>query len=164
LKKRLICLCIILCIFFVSSIFAQSVGVQSVGFQTHFGEVLDYIFFTPYFAYLRTNRSDKSIDLSMQYASFGSKIIGYINSKPKGFFTGIGISYNIILSESINSQLDQNEPFIKQSNDTKIGLASIIGYLFKMNTISINLESRYTFMQGGFNTWQIGAGVIYYLD
>jgi len=182
LRTKKVNILLILLIFSVSSLHAQKMGIQSVGinsgifipqkdwnngffleFHTNFGEVLDYIFFTPYFVYLHSNRPENSYNLSLQYASFGSKILGYINPKPRGFYTGIDLSFNTILTESITSQIDENDPEIKQFSDTKIGLGALVGYLFKFDVFSINIETKYILMQGGFNTFQIGAGVNYYL-
>jgi hypothetical protein len=107
--------------------------------------------------------NEKTYDLSLNYFSFGSKIIGYINSKPRGFYLGGSLSFNIISSDAVDYESVDNNFDIKKSNDTKIGFAPIAGYLFKRNTFSINIESRYTLIQGGFNTFQIGVGFNYIL-
>jgi hypothetical protein len=135
--------------------------------QTELGEILDYIFLSPYFDYMSSKRSEETsketYNLSLNYFSFGSKIIGYINSKPRGFYLGGSLSFNIISSDAVDYQSADENLYIKRSNDTKIGLAPVAGYLFKLKTVSITIESRYTLIQGGFNAFQIGVGFNYNL-
>ena len=99
----------------------------------------------------------------MQYLTLGTKIVGYINPNPKGFYLGLGISYQFISSESLYLQSETQSVQVKETTDTKVGLALIYGYLIKLKTTSILLESKYNFIQGGFNTFQLGVGINFYL-
>jgi hypothetical protein len=108
-----------------NTLFAQSKLVKSVGLgggmalpqsgwdpgfsilaQADFGEVVDYLFLFPFFNYSQAKKTetieDFSKDLSIQYIGGGAKLVGYINSKPRGFYFGGSLSYNYIISESFN--------------------------------------------------------------
>lgn len=132
-----------------------------------FGEVLDYIFSYPYIDFMRSVRSEdiseKPTRLSLQYLSFGSKFIGYLDSQPKGLYLGTDISFNLISSEGIQTSSDYINNDIKTLNHTKIGLSLLMGYLFKLEKVDFNIESRYTFIQGGFSIFQLGLGCNYIL-
>ena len=124
MKKINYILSLIIIIVFVSPLFSKPKLVKSVGLaagislpqndwdlgyiisgHADFGEVLDYLFLSPYFSYSNAGKSveigSASEDLSIQYLTMGVKIVGYINSKPRGFYFGGSISYNYISSESL---------------------------------------------------------------
>ena len=132
-----------------------------------FGEILEYIFFSPYIDYKRCERSEEiskeTAKLTLQYLSFGSKFIGYLDAEPKGLYLGSDISFNIISSEAIQNSSEHESDDIRTLNHTKVGISIIMGYLFKFETVSLNIQSRYTFIQGGFNIFQLGLGCNYIL-
>jgi hypothetical protein len=75
--------------------------------QADFGEVLDYLFLFPYLNYAQAQKTETieniSKDLSIQYFGGGAKLVGYLNSKPRGFYFGGSLSYYYINSDLIQS-------------------------------------------------------------
>jgi hypothetical protein len=131
--------------------------------QANFKEVLKYLFISPYFNYSTANQTKEfeniSEDLSINYLSIGAKIIGYLNSGPKGFYVGGAISFNIISSESLTiGQFSENTE-IQEDNTTKVGFSGLAGYLYPLKSISIFVESDYTLVPGGYNNFVVYTGI-----
>lgn len=135
----------------------------AIEIQTDFGEVLDYVFFTPFAGYWNSGFTEKAKDLSLQHITFGAKIFGYLNPKPRGFYLGTAIDFHIIYSESLAPQDYESIVEIEKSTDTKIGFAVIVGYLLKFKKYSIFLESKYVLIPSGFNTAMVSTGFSYNL-
>ena len=137
-------------------------GIAVTG-QIHMGEAIKYLYFTPYLSYSRAVRSEtingQSEELSIQYMTLGAKMIGYINSKPQGFYAGGELSYNLITYDEIQwGELSQGTQLIN-SNTTKLGFSVLAGYLFKLRKLSIFVEADYMFTVGGFNNPRFLTGV-----
>ncbi len=182
MKKYYFILGVLLVFSIVNPLFSQARLIKSVGVgaginlpqgdwdpgyllsaQANFGEVLKYIFVSPFFKYSTANQTkefeDISEDLSINHLSIGAKIIGYLNARPKGFYVGGAISFNIISSESIIlGQFNQNRK-IRENNTTKVGFAGLAGYLYPLKFISIFVESDYTLIPGGYNNFIVYTGI-----
>jgi hypothetical protein len=123
--------------------------------QTNFGEVLDYIFLTPFAYYAAASKSEETnqnkYDMTIQYIGFGTKMVGYLNSKPEGFYMGGYLSFNVISAESLLlGHLDQNT-FVESHTTTKLGLAVLTGYKLAFKKMNIFIEANYMLVPGGFN-------------
>ena len=134
--------------------------------QADFGEVLDYLFLSPFINYAQSQKTetieDFSKDLSIQYFGGGAKLVGYINSKPRGFYFGGSLSYYYIISESFNPDHVSEHSEINQTKTTKLGFGGLAGYLFTLKKISIFIETDYLLMQGGYNNFFVMLGLNYY--
>lgn len=123
--------------------------------QADFGEVVDYLFLSPFLNYSQATKTetieDISKDLSIQYFGGGAKLVGYINSKPRGFYFGGSLSYYYIKSESFNPEHVSEYSEIEVTNTTKLGFGGLAGYLFTLKKVSIFIEADYMLMQGGYN-------------
>jgi hypothetical protein len=131
--------------------------------QANFGEVLKYIFVSPFFNYSNANQTKEfeniSEDLSKNNLSIGAKLIGYLNARAKGFYVGGAVSFNIISSEALTiSQYSQNTE-IMEDNTTKVGFAGLVGYLYPLKSISIFIESDYNLVPGGYNNFIVYTGI-----
>jgi hypothetical protein len=165
-----------------NSLFSQSKLVKSVGIgggmclpqggwdpgfailaQANFGEVLDYLFFVPYLNYAQASKTETiesvSKDLTVQYIGGGAKLVGYINSKPRGFYFGGSLSYYYITSESFDPEYLSDFSEINTTKTTKIGFSGLAGYLFTLKKVSLFLEADYMLMQGGYNNLFVFAGI-----
>ncbi len=182
LKKYYYILGVLLVFSIVNPLFAQKRLIRSVGggagislsqgdwdpgfilsAQANFEEVLKYIYLSPFFNYSTANQAieheNLSEDLSINYLSIGAKIIGYLNARPKGFYIGSAISFNIISFESLTiGQYSQNTE-IREDNTTKVGFAALAGYLYPLKSISIFIESDYTLVPGGYNNFLVYTGI-----
>ena len=135
--------------------------------QTDFGEVLDYLFLFPFINYATAQKTETitsfSNDVTIQYFGGGAKLIGYINSKPRGFYFGGSLSYYYIKSESFNPEYISEHSEITQIKTTKVGFGGLAGYLYALKSIAIFIEADYIFMQDSFNNLSVLAGFNYYL-
>jgi hypothetical protein len=135
--------------------------------QSDFGEVIDYLFLFPYLNYAQATKTetieDISKDLTIQYIGGGAKLVGYINSKPRGFFFGGSLSYYYIASESFDPEHINEYSEIEKNKTTKLGFGALTGYLFKLKKVSIFVEADYIFMHDGYNNLLVFAGVNYIL-
>jgi len=140
-------------------------GGNSVLIQADFGEVVDYLFLSPFLNYAQAQKTETieefSKDLSIQYIGGGAKLVGYINSKPRGLYFGGSLSYYYITSESFNPEYISEHSEISQTKTTKVGFGGLVGYLYNMKKVSIFLESDYLFMQGGYNNLLVMLGLNY---
>jgi len=135
----------------------------TVGAQVNFGEGVKYLFISPYLLYSNTQQSvqigQMTEDLSIQYISLGTKFIGFINSKPRGFYLGGSISYNII-SEFLAEDGQLVDAYtIAKDNTTKVGYGALMGYLFTLKKFSIFIEANYMLVPGGYNNLQGLLGI-----
>ena len=131
--------------------------------QADMGEAIKYLYFSPYLGYARAGKSepfnDQAGNLVIQYLTLGMKIVGYINSKPQGFYAGTAISYNLINYDFVQwAELTPNT-YIANENTTKIGFSGLAGYLFMLKNLSIFVEADYMFTAGGFNNLSVFTGV-----
>jgi hypothetical protein len=128
---------------------------------------VDYLFLFPFFNYSQAEKTepieDFSKDLSIQYIGGGAKLVGYINSKPRGFYFGGSLSYNYITSESFNPEHISEHSEIDKRKTTKVGFGGLAGYLFALKKVSIFIETDYMFMQGGYNNLLVFTGINYHL-
>lgn len=177
-------ICFTLC--FTGSLFSQSKLVKSVGIgggvslpqggwdlgnsfllQTDFGEVIDYLFLSPYLHYAQATKTetlqDISRDLTVQYFGGGAKLIGYINSKPQGFYLGGSLSYYYIKSDIFKPDYVSEFSKIDTKSTTKLGFGGLAGYLFKLKRVSIFIETDYMLMNDGFNNLLVFVGLHYIL-
>jgi hypothetical protein len=171
---------------FSNSVFSQSKLVKAVGvgggislpqggwdlgtsflLQADFGEVVDYLFFLPYLNYARATKTetieDISKDLTIQYYGGGAKLVGYINSKPQGFYLGGSLSYYYIKSDQFNTDFVSELSEVESKNTTKLGFGALAGYLFKLKRVSIFVEANYMYMHDGHNNLQGLIGLNYIL-
>jgi hypothetical protein len=177
-QTRLIILFIIL--FLVSSLYGQklkSIGLNSGyiapledvknGFsleaRADFGEVLKYIFLFPSVGYKNVVETLNEQDFTRTHINFGAYFVGYINSKPQGFYGGLGIHYHVIQTEKLKQDYLNDEPSIIDETNTKLGLSVNLGYLLKFKKVSIYLEPGYNYIQGGFSILEVRLGISYIL-
>ena len=169
-----------------NSLFSQSKLIKSVGIgggislpqggwdlgnsilvQTDFGEVTNYLFLSPYLNYAQASKtetvSDISKDLSIQYFGGGAKLVGYINSKPRGFYFGGSLSYYYITSDSFNPEHASEYSEIETKKTTKLGFGGLVGYLFTLKRVSLFIEADYMIMDDGYNNLFVFAGLNYIL-
>ena len=182
MKKLYLASILFVAMMLTNSLFAGSKPINSVGVgagvclpqggwdpgfsitgHLHMGETIRYLYFSPFLSYSRAPQSvdinGHSEDLSTQYFTVGAKMIGYINSKPQGFYLGGSISYNFITYDEIQwGELSQSTRVVK-NNTTKIGFTGLAGYLFKLRKLSIFIETAYMFTAGGFNNPCFLSGV-----
>jgi hypothetical protein len=133
----------------------------SAEIQSDMGEIIKYIFLIPHIGYWHTSRNETDQDLSYSNFYFGTKFIGYINSKPRGFFAGIGIQYHIINQEEIDTGFDTTKPAVKNRQFEKLGFSILAGYRLKLKRISFSFEPKYTIIPGGDNMTTISLGASY---
>lgn len=135
----------------------------SIRAQTDFGEILDYLFLFPFINYSQAHKTetlgDISKDLTIQYLGGGVKLVGYVNSKPQGFYCGGSLSYHYIQLESFNPENSSKYSEIDQIKTTKIGFSGLAGYLFILKPLSIFLEADYVFMQNNLNNLSVYTGI-----
>jgi len=185
LKKISFILGICFIFFITNPLFSQSKLVKSVGIgggvclpqggwnagntfliQADFGEVIDYLFLSPFLNFAQAQKTetvgDFSKDLSIQYFGGGAKLVGYINSKPRGFYFGGSLSYYYIKSESFNPEHVSEHSEIDQTKTTKLGFGGLAGYLFTLKKVSIFIETDYMLMQGGYNNLLVMLGLNYH--
>ena len=135
----------------------------TIGAQVNLGEAVKYLFISPYFNYSNTHQSieigQSTEDLSIQYISLGTKFIGFINSKPRGFYLGGSISYNIISEFTIENGQLVDAYTIEKDNTTKIGYGALLGYLYTLKKFSLFIEANYMLVPGGYNNLQGLLGI-----
>jgi hypothetical protein len=140
---------------------------NTVLIQANFGEVVDYLFLLPYLNYAQAIKTetieDISKNLSILYFGGGAKLVGYINSKPRGFYLGGSLSYYYINSESFNPEHASEYSEIDKTKTTKLGFGGLAGYLFSLKSFSIFIEVDYMLMNGGYNNLLVFAGLNYFL-
>jgi hypothetical protein len=135
--------------------------------QSDFGEVINYLFLSPYLNFAQASKTetvdDITKDLTIQYFGGGAKLVGYINSKPRGFYFGGSLSYYYITSESFDPEHVSEHSEIDTKNTTKLGFGGLAGYLFTLKRVSLFLEVDYILMNGGYNNLLVFAGFNYIL-
>ena len=142
------------------------VGNVSTGYtielRADFGEVLKYVFLLPTISYWQVEEENDIHNLNRTYLNFGTNFIGYINSKPRGFYGGMGINYQIISAEE-NDSFNNLSPDIKTVTNTRLGFSVLFGYLQKFKRVSLYLEPSYSYIYGGYNILQVKLGFNYIL-
>ena len=123
------------------------------------GEVLKYLFMQPSITYRQIDRNRGEEIIDEKALTFGSKFVGYFNSRPKGFYAGAGIFFNRITTE----KTEQTDPELKSDIHTKLGFSVLTGYLLKFKKVSVYLEPEYQLIHGGFSNLQIKTGLFYIL-
>ena len=186
LKK--LCIILSMCFFFLmsTSLYSQSKLVKSIGIgggislpqggwdvgntfllQTDFGEVTDYLFLSPFLNYAQASKTETineiSKDLSIQYYGGGAKLVGYINSKPRGFYFGGSLSYYYITSEIFDPDHVSEHSEIEKEKTTKLGFGGLAGYLFTLKRVSLFIEADYMFMHDSYNNLLVFVGLNYIL-
>jgi hypothetical protein len=128
--------------------------------QCEVGEVMDYIFLTPYIAYWNAEKSESQSNITrtlyLNDINFGTEIIGYINPKPKGLFAGAGVGYHITMVDRLTAAYFNPIPEIKEVSETKLSFAALAGYQLKISAFSMGLKLKYYLINGGYNTLQTG--------
>ena len=131
--------------------------------QTDVGEIMDYLFLFPFINYSQARKTetigDISKDLTIQYLGGGAKLVGYINSKPQGFYCGGSLSFQYIHFDSFNPDNVSKYSEVNQIKTTKIGFGGLVGYLFILKPLSIFLEADYAFMQNNLNNLSVFTGI-----
>jgi hypothetical protein len=135
----------------------------SVEARFDFGEVLKYVFFFPTVSYWRIQDKSDLQNLTRNHVNFGVNFLGYINSKPRGFYGGGGIHFHILSADELDYSYRVENPDIKSKTDTKLGFSLIMGYLLPFKRISLYLEPGYTFIHGADDTFQARLGLYYKL-
>jgi len=130
----------------------------SLDIQCELGEMLDYVFLVPYISFWHAEQvessAEKSITLNMSHLALGTELIGYINSKPEGIFTGVGLGYHVIFVDQLASQYFNSQPYSTEATEYKISLAALAGYQFKLAAFSCAFKLKYYYIDGGYNTFQ----------
>lgn len=123
--------------------------------QSNFGEVLKYLFLSPYIYYSSAQKSEKVMtveeDLSIQHTGFGVKLFGFINPKPQGPYFGGALNFNYISYETLEYGQISHLYEVQKNSTTKIGLTAIAGYKFAFKKYSLHVEVNYAILPGGFN-------------
>jgi len=186
LRRASFAIVLVFLFFLTGSVFSQSKLVKSVGIgagislpqggwdagntillQANFGEVIDYLFLFPYLNYAQASKTETleefSKDVAIQYIGGGAKLVGYINSKPRGFYFGGSLGYYYIASETFDPEHINEYSEIEKNKTTKLGFSALSGYLFTLKKVSIFVEADYIFMHDGFNNLQFFAGLNYIL-
>jgi hypothetical protein len=135
----------------------------SMEMRTDFAEVLKYIFLFPSLGYKNLNKIDQDIELKTSHINFGAYFVGYFNSKPRGFYGGLGIHYHIINTEEIDTNFLETNQQVVDKTDTKLGFSLSVGYLYKLRKISFYIEPAFTVIPDGYSTQQVRVGFAYYL-
>ena len=125
--------------------------------QADMGEVLKYLFMQPSISYTQIDHNQDNIIRNQTLLALGAKFVGYFNSKPNGFYGGLGIYFNRISTE----EPDYDSPALKNNIHTKLGISFLTGYLYKFKRVSIYLEPVYNYIYGGFNNLQVKVGFNY---
>ena len=178
IKRRIRNITIIIFLFLISSLHGQ--GLKSIGLnggyivpiedvkngfsieaRADFGEVLKYLFLFPSVGYKNVVENKNEQDFTRTHINFGAYFVGYINSKPRGFYGGLGIHYHIIQTEKEKQDYLEEEPSIIDETNTKLGLSINFGYLLKFKKVSIYLEPGYNYIHGGFSTLEARLGINY---
>ena len=135
----------------------------SIMAQGDFGEVIKYIYLTPYISYAHASKSEEvhtnTEQFSIQYLGLGAKFYGYLNSKPRGFYLGGAISYNLISYDTIKWADFPENTKIENTSTNQVGFSGLAGYLFMLKKLSIFIEVNYMLTVSGFNTLSGFAGV-----
>ena len=112
----------------------------SVGLQCEVGELIDYVFVIPYIAYWNAEKAESGAGitrtLSLSDINLGAELIGYINPKPKGFFTGIGIGYHTIMADRLSPPYFTPQLMVEEETVTKLSFAALLGYQIKISSFS----------------------------
>jgi hypothetical protein len=125
--------------------------------RSDFGEVMKYVFLMPHIGYWHAKR----MDLSYTNIYFGTKFIGYFNSRPRGIYAGLGIQFHIIEQEEISGGYNEVEDEVTKANLTRIGYSLIAGYLLIHKQMTFSFEPAYTVLPGADNMVSISLGVGY---
>jgi hypothetical protein len=133
----------------------------SADLRLDFGEVLKYVFLFPSLGYWQSQEKNDNQNLTRKYINFGANFIGYINSKPRGFYGGVGIHYHAISAEEEVYKFNSPIPEIETSTDTKLGLSVLTGYLVPFKKFSVFVEPAYTFIHGDYDILQARLGIYY---
>ena len=133
----------------------------SIEARTDFGEVLKYVFLFPTAGFKQVKELVNELEFNKTYINFGAYFVGYINSKPRGLYGGVGIHYHIIQSEEAKQQYINSSPNTMSKTNTKLGLSFNLGYLLKLKKVSFYIEPGYTYIHGGFNTLEARLGFNY---
>ncbi len=133
----------------------------SVEARADFGEVLKYVFLFPSIGYWKITDTVNDQDLMRSHLNFGAYFVGYINSKPRGLYGGVGIHYHVIKADKEQQMYVSNSSSVTTETNTKLGLSINLGYLLVFKKISLYLEPGYTYIQGGFSTLQGRLGLNY---
>jgi hypothetical protein len=169
---------IIIILFLISSLHSQklkSIGINggyiipledlqsgfSIEARANFGEVLKYLFLFPSIGYKNVVENRNEHDFSRTHINFGAYFVGYINSKPRGFYGGLGIHYHVVQAEKNMQDYLEEEPSIMNETSTKLGLSINFGYLLKLKKVSIYLEPGYSYIHGGFSMAEARLGISY---
>jgi len=131
--------------------------------QADFGEAIKYVYLSPYLSYANAGKTEElnnnPENLSIQYIGLGVKLTGYLNSKPRGFYLGGAMSYNIISYDTIDwAEFDQNTKIVNK-NTAKVGFGGLVGYLFVLKKLSVFIEIDYMLTAGGFNNLSVITGL-----
>jgi len=135
----------------------------SIELQSDFGEIIKYVFLFPHIGYWQAGMNKEGMDLSYTDIFLGTKFIGYFNSKPRGFYAGLGVQYHIIGMDEISGGFDTIDDTITKQNFTRVGYSVIAGYLFKLKKVSFSIEPGYTIIPGADNMITINLGIGYLL-
>ena len=123
----------------------------TVNLRTDLGEVVKYLYFTPYINYSHATKlyteNDDSENLTIGYVTLGTKFYGYLNSRPRGFYFGGGLSYNMI---SYKHVIQNDNPVLETRtiNTSKIGFSGLAGFQYPIKKITLFIETEYMFAQG----------------
>ena len=135
----------------------------AVAVQTDFGEIMKYVFLQPYAGYWRAKTSVNESELSFSDIHFGTKFVGFINSKPRGVYAGLGLQFHIIGQEEYSKAFETAEPEINKQHMTRVGYSIVTGYLLVMKRVSLAVEPAYTVLPGLENMITINIGISYLL-
>ena len=131
------------------------------------GEVLDFVFLQPMVSFLHANKIEKingvEDKLELYHIIFGTKILGYITSRPKGPYFGAALNYHIISSERFQRLELSNSEETLTSDHQKVSMSVLTGYIQKFRRISIFLEARYTLVPDNFSHALLTTGFLYHL-
>jgi len=131
------------------------------------GEVLDFIFFQPTVSYLHANKIEEfdniEEELTLTHIILGTKIIGYITNRPRGPYFGTALNYHIISSDKFRQFEISNSTEVLTSNNQKVSMSILTGYIQKFRRFSLFLEARYTFIPDNFSNALVTAGFLYNL-
>jgi len=134
----------------------------AVELQSELGEIIKYVFLVSQIGYWHAGQNKEGQDLTYTNIYFGSKFIGFFNTKPRGFYAGLGIQYHIISQDELLSGIDVVENEIVTRNISRVGYSIVAGYLLKLKNVSFSFEPRYTLLPGTEDmiTISIGAGYL----
>jgi len=131
------------------------------------GEVLDFVFLQPTVAFYQTKKNEKIYgvdnELTLSHVALGTKIIGYFTDRPKGPYFGAALNYHIISAEKLRQLELSNSAEVYTSNNKKVSMSVLSGYIQKFRRVAIFLEVRYTFVPNNFNHSLVTTGILFNL-